>query len=171
MSADEASSAKRILLGHIAGVHGVKGWVKIHSCTDPRDAIFDYQPWLLGEKAEATEVLEGKVAGKYLLARLKGVSGRDDAEAVSGQKIEVARDALPKLKKSQFYWTDLVGLRVINQDGSTLGNIVDMLATGANDVMVVSGERERLIPFVMDVYVSQVDLEQGFVKVDWDPEF
>lgn len=171
MNADEASPVKRILLGHIAGVHGIRGWVKIHSCTDPRDAIFDYQPWLLGEAAVATSVLEGKAGGKYLLARLEGVNNRDDAEAVIGQKIEVGRDVLPKLDKCQFYWDDLVGLKVINQDGSALGNIADMLATGANDVMVVNGDRERLIPFVMDVYVSQVDLEQGFVKVDWDPEF
>lgn len=171
MKADDASPAKRILLGHIAGVHGIKGWVKIHSCTDPRDAIFDYQPWLLGEAGVGIEVLEGKAGGKYLLARLEGVNNRDEAAAVSGQKIEVDRDALPQLDRSQFYWTDLVGLKVINRDGSALGNITDMLATGANDVMVVSGERERLIPFVMDVYVLQVDLDQGFVKVEWDPEF
>ncbi len=171
MSADEASPVQQILLGHIAGVHGIKGWVKIHSYTDPRIAIFDYQPWLLGEAQVATEVLEGKASGKYLLARLKGVNDRDDAAAVAGQKIEIGKDALPQLQNKEFYWADLVGLKVINQDGSALGSIVDMLATGANDVMVVSGERERLIPFVMDLYVSQVDLAQGFVKVDWDPEF
>lgn len=171
MKDDDASPAKRILLGHVVGVHGVRGWLKIHSCTDPRDAIFDYQPWLLGDAGMAIEVLEGKAGGKYLLARLDGVNTRDEADAVSGQKIEVERHALPLLDSSQFYWNDLVGLKVINQDGTALGNIIDMLATGANDVMVVSGERERLIPFVMDVYVMQVDLEQGFVKVDWDPEF
>jgi len=171
VNADETSPADRVLLGHIAGVHGIKGWVKIHSYTDPKDAIFDYQPWLLGEAQVATELVEGKASGKYLLARLKGVNNRDDAAAVAGQKIQVGKDALPQLQDSEFYWADLVGLKVINQDGSALGSIVDMLATGANDVMVVNGDRERLIPFVMDLYVSQVDLEQGFVKVDWDPEF
>jgi len=171
VNAAETIPADRVLLGHIAGVHGIKGWVKIHSYTDPKDAIFEYQPWLLGEAQVATELVEGKVSGKYLLARLKGVNNRDDAAAVTGQKIEVGKDALPQLQDSEFYWADLVGLKVINQDGSALGSIVDMLATGANDVMVVSGDRERLIPFVMDLYVSQVNLEQGFVKVDWDPEF
>lgn len=171
MNKEDASLAERILLGHVAGVHGVKGWIKIHSYTDPRDAIFDYQPWLLGEAEMAITVLEGKVSGKYLLARLKDVSGRDEAEAIAGQKIVVVRDSLPPLQDSEFYWADLVGLEVLNQDGSSLGRIREMLATGANDVMVVSGERERLIPFVMDLYVSQVDLEQGVVKVDWDAEF
>lgn len=171
MNEDNASPAKQVILGHIAGVHGIKGWVKIHSYTDPRDAIFDYQPWLLGDSGTATVVLEGKVSGKMLLAHLQDVNTRDEADALSGQQIAVGRNMLPPLQDSEFYWSDLVGLKVLNQDGTVLGQIRDMLATGANDVMVVSGDRERLVPFVMDVYVSQVDLDQGFVKVDWDPEF
>ncbi|MDZ4728602.1 MAG: ribosome maturation factor RimM [Xanthomonadales bacterium] len=167
----DASLDERVLLGHVAGVHGVKGWVKIHSYTDPRNAIFDYQPWLLEKSGKSLTVLEGKISGKYLLVRLKEVSSRDEAEALAGQKIAVVRDGLPPLLDSEFYWADLVGLEVLNQDGSGLGHIREMLATGANDVMVVSGERERLIPFVLGLYVSQVDLEQGVVKVDWDPEF
>ncbi len=171
MNQDNASPPTQVLLGHIAGVHGIKGWIKIHSHTEPRDAIFDYQPWLLEESGKKITVLEGKVSGKYLLARLKEVSSRDDAEAIAGQKIVVGRDALPPLQESEFYWADLVGLKVLNQDGTSLGHIREMLATGANDVMVVSGERERLIPFVMDLYVNQVELEQGVVKVDWDADF
>jgi len=167
----DAKPAKCVLLGRIAGVHGIKGWVKIHSFTDPREAIFDYQPWLVGESESEITVLEGKVSGKYLLARLKDVSSRDDAEALAGQSIAIARSALPPAEEGEFYWSDLVGLTVVNQDGFKLGSIREMLATGANDVMVVSGDRERLIPFVMDIYVSQVDLDQGTVTVDWDPEF
>jgi 16S rRNA processing protein RimM len=83
----------------------------------------------------------------------------------------VARGGLPPLQDNEFYWADLVGLKVLNQDGSALGHIREMLATGANDVMVVSGERDRLIPFVMGLYVSQVNLDQGVVTVDWDAEF
>lgn len=171
MNQDNASRAKKIVLGHIAGVHGVKGWLKIHSYTDPRDAIFDYQPWLLEDSGVAITVLEGKASGKFLLARLKDVVTRDEAEALAGLKITVGREMLPSLDGSEFYWADLVGLEVLNQDGAVLGHIKEMLATGANDVMVVSGDRERLIPFVMDIYVTSVDLVQGWVKVDWDPEF
>lgn len=162
---------QEIVLGHLAGVHGIKGWVKIHSHTDPREAIFDYQPWLLGDAAVTTEVLESKASGKFLLARLKDVDTRDAAEALVGQKIAVGRSSLPPLEDSEFYWADLIGLTVLNRDGTELGRIREMLATGANDVMVVDGDRERLIPFVMGHYVSQVDLERGFVTVDWDPDF
>ena len=162
---------KEIVLGHLAGVHGIKGWVKVHSYTDPREAIFDYQPWLLGDAAARTEVLENKASGKFLLARLKNIETRDAAEAVVGQKIAVGRNCLPPLHGSEFYWADLIGLKVLTLDGTELGRIREMLATGANDVMVVEGDRERLIPFVMDHYVSQVDLERGFVTVDWDPDF
>lgn len=172
MNEHDANQAEFVLLGRIAGVHGIKGWVKIHSYTDPREAIFDYHPWLLGDSSESpVTVLEGKVSGKYLLAQLKDVSNREDAEALTGQAIAVQRSALPPLQESEYYWADLVGLAVVNQDGFKLGSIRDMLATGANDVMVVSGDRERLIPFVMDIYVSQVDLDLGTVTVDWDPEF
>jgi 16S rRNA processing protein RimM len=162
---------KEIVLGHLAGVHGIKGWVKVHSYTDPREAIFNYQPWLLGDSAVKTEVLEGKASGKFLLARLRNVETRDAAEALQGQKIAVGRSSLPTLQGSEFYWADLVGLKVLNQDGAELGQIREMLATGANDVMVVEGDRERLIPFVMGHYVNQVDLERGFVTVDWDADF
>lgn len=171
MNETKANPGKQIVLGHIAGVHGIKGWVKIHSHTDPRDAIFDYQPWLLGDSGTAIKVLEGKVSGKMLLAQLKDVTTRDEAEALAGQKIAVGREMLPPLTDKEFYWADLVGLKVLNQDGAVLGEVREMLATGANDVMVVSGERERLIPFVMDLYVSQVNLEQGFVMVDWYADF
>ena len=162
---------QEIVLGHLAGVHGIKGWVKIHSHTDPREAIFDYQPWLLGDAAVETEVLEGKASGKFLLARLRNVETRDAAAALVGQKIAVGRNSLPPLHDNEFYWADLVGLEVLNRDGTKLGRIREMLATGANDVMVVEGGRERLIPFVMGRYVNQVDLERGFVEVDWDPDF
>jgi 16S rRNA processing protein RimM len=166
-----ARQAKRVLLGHISSVHGVKGWVKVHSNTDPRDAIFDYQPWLLGENERSIEVLEGKASGKHLLACLKGLNNRDDAEALLGQEIWVNRDALPDPEEHEYYWTDLIGLKVTGPDGGDFGTIKDMLATGANDVMVVDGDRQRLIPFVMGQYVKRVDLENGFVEVDWDAEF
>jgi len=171
VSEDKASPANQIVLGHVAGVHGINGWVKIHSHTDPRDAIFDYQPWLLGASGKAIKLLEGKVSGKMLLAQLQDIDSRDAAEALQGQKIAVGREKLPPLQDQEFYWADLVGLEVSNQDGIVLGRVREMLATGANDVMVVSGDKERLIPFVMDLYVSQVDLCQGIVKVDWDPDF
>jgi len=162
---------KLVSLGHVSGVHGVKGWVKIHSMTEPREAIFDYQPWLLGPAREAVQVREGRRHGKHLIALLEKVNDRDLAESLVNREISVYRDQFPELDDSEFYWADLIGLKVKLLDGSGLGTIRDMLATGANDVMVVQGEKELLIPFVLGPYVKSVDLDQGVVTVDWDPDF
>ena len=171
MSAVGRPERKIVTLGHISGVHGVSGWLKIHSQTDPREAIFEYQPWLVGEQHKAVRITEGKRHGKHLIALLEDVNDRDQAESLVKQQIAVFRDQFPDLPEMEFYWADLIGLAVKVQDGTDLGTIRNMLATGANDVMVVQGERERLIPFVQDRYVKQVDLEQGLVIVDWDPDF
>jgi len=162
-------------MGHISGVHGVGGWLKIFSLTDPREAIFEFQPWLVGEQLETVQIEQGKRHGKHLIAMLENIRDREQAESLVNQQIAVFRDQLPKLGEEEFYWTDLVGLTVQLEDGTSLGTIQSMLATGANDVMVVRGElqnqRERLIPFVTGQYVKNVDLETGLVVVDWDPDF
>jgi 16S rRNA processing protein RimM len=164
-----------VLLGHISGVHGIGGWLKIFSLTEPREAIFEYQPWLVGDQLEEVYIEQGKRHGKHLIARFETVRGHEQAEALVKQKIGIYRDQLPELHKEEFYWMDLLGLAVQLEDGTKLGTIRNMLATGANDVMVVQGmtqsERERLIPFVPGQYVKNVDLDQGLVVVDWDPDF
>jgi 16S rRNA processing protein RimM len=158
-------------LGHVAGVHGIQGWVKIHSLTEPREAIFEYQPWLLGASLEEVRLEQGKKHGSRLIALLENADSREQAEALVDQPIAVYRDQFPELPAGEFYWTDLMGLTVRLEDGRELGTIASMLATGANDVMVVRGERERLIPFIRGQYVKRVDLDAGVVTVDWDPEF
>ena len=167
-----APGERRIVaLGHISGVHGVKGWVKIHSMTEPREAIFEYQPWLLGPTQEVVRISEGKRHGKHLIALLEEANDRDQAENLLNRKISVYRDQFPDLPETEFYWADLIGLKVNLSDGASLGEIRDMLATGANDVMVVQGEKEILIPFVLGAYVKKVDLDLGVITVDWDPDF
>jgi len=168
----ESSGERKIVqVGNISGVHGIKGWVKIYSLTEPKEAIFEYQPWLLGETFEEVRVAQGKQHGKHLIALLKKVSDRDQAESLVKQSIWVYRDQFPELSDDEFYWTDLTGLSVRLEGGTELGTIDSMLATGANDVMVVRGEKERLIPFVPGQYVKQVNLDDGVVIVDWDPDF
>lgn len=171
MSATAEREQARVPLGYVSGVHGLQGWVKIHSWTSPRAAILEYRPWLVGEEREAVEIIEGREQGKILVARLPGVSDRDQAEAWVGKEIAVLREQLPEPEEQQWYWADLVGLEVINTDGDRLGRIEKMMETGANDVMVVSGERELLIPFVPGVYVISVDLEAGSVIVDWQRDY
>ena len=171
MNHRKAPERKLVPLGHIAGVHGIQGWVKVHSLTEPREAIFEYQPWLLGESLEAVRVRQGKKHGNRLIALLENADSHEEAEALVNQPIAVYRDQFPELPQGEFYWTDLLGLAVRLEDGRELGTIDRMLATGANDVMVVRGERERLIPFILGDCVKCVDPDAGVVTVDWDPDF
>ncbi len=162
---------KVVQIGKVSGVHGIKGWVKVHSLTEPREAVFEYQPWLLGESRKEVRVTQGKKHGKHLIALLEDVNDRDQAECLVNRPIAVYRDQFPDLPEDEFYWTDLEGLSVRLEDGTELGKIDRLLATGAHDVMVVKGQKELLIPFVLEQYVRSVSLADGIVVVDWDPEF
>ena len=157
-------------MGRITGLFGVRGWVKVYSYTEPREAVLNYDRWLLGRKdgwQEAT-VAEGQRHGKTIIARLDGYVDRDQAAGLVGADIGVPREAMPETESDQYYWSDLEGLRVLHRDGTELGKLAYMLETGAHDVMVVQGEQERLIPFVLDKVVLGVDLDKGEIEVDWE---
>ena len=159
-----------VVLGRITGLFGVRGWVKVYSYTEPRDAVLDYGRWLLAGKdgwREAT-VAEGQRHGKTIIVRMEGYADRDQATDLIGMEIAVPRDELPETDRDEFYWSDLEGLTVVHRDGTVLGKVAHLLETGANDVMVVKGETERLVPFVMDKVVLDVDLDKGVIDVDWE---
>ena len=174
---DDARSTtprKLVLLGAVSGAVGVRGDVKLQSWTEPRAQIFRYQPWTLRDAAGVERELSGargKASGKHLVATLPGVEDRGEVEARRGQEIFVPRSALPPPSAGEFYWVDLEGLRVVNLDGTDFGTVSHLFSTGANDVLVARGDRERLIPFVDPDYIRSVDFEAGVVTVDWDPEF
>ena len=159
-----------IVLGRISGLFGVKGWVKVYSYTDPREAVLNYDRWLLSGKDGWQEavVAEGQRHGKTIIARIDGFDDRDQAASLIGSDIGVPRDDLPETDSGHYYWSDLEGLRVVQRDGTELGRVDYMLETGANDVMVVKGETERLIPFVLDKVILDVDLAKGEISVDWE---
>ncbi len=159
-----------VLLGRIVGLFGVRGWVKVFSYTDPREAILQYSEWILRQNGERStvKIAEGKRHGKSVIARIDGVDDREQAGALVGAEIGVARDAMPAPEAGRYYWRDLEGLLVVRADGTELGRIEYLLETGANDVMVVQGDQERLIPFVMQDVVLEVDLQEGKVSVDWE---
>jgi 16S rRNA processing protein RimM len=164
---------KPILLGEITGAFGIQGWVKIHSYTEPVGNILKYTPWFLEDGGQflATQPLSGRQQGTTVVAQLEGISDRDAAALMRGRKIWVERNALPVPASGEYYWTDLIGLKVRTIEHGDLGVIIQMMATGANDVMVIRGEREHLVPFVRDRFVIRVDMNAGEVIVDWDPEF
>jgi 16S rRNA processing protein RimM len=168
-----AADEKWVLVGRIVGLSGVRGEVKLESYTEPKAQIFRYQPWLLKSASGQSEIsgCRGRAQGKGIVATLPEIGDRDQAARFVGSEIWVRRSALPRSKRGEYYWADLEGLEVVTVEGVMLGKVSHLVATGANDVLVVSGERERLIPFVLDDYVKQVDFDAGRITVDWDPEF
>ncbi len=163
-----------IHVGHINGVHGVRGWVKVYSDTRPKGNIFDYAPWWLETRQGWREfkILESRPQGKGLVARFEGLDDRDQALLLVNCKIGVKPGQLPKAEAGEYYWADLVGLEVINTSGESFGKVAEMLETGGHDVVLVKGEGgEHLIPFVQDVYILNVDLKEGKLKVDWEQDY
>lgn len=159
-----------IVLGRISGLFGVRGWVKVYSYAEPREAVLNYDRWLLSGKdgwQEAT-VAEGQRHGKTVIVRIDGYDDREQAAGLIGTEIGIPRDELPETGDDQYYWSDLEGLSVVHRDGTVLGTVNNLLETGANDVMVVKGETERLIPFVVGKVVLGVDLAKGEIRVDWE---
>ncbi len=160
------------MLGRIAGVFGVKGWVKLESYTRPREAIFEYSPWGLGLKEgwQRRAVLAGETRGKGLVAHIEGLEDRDLAFDLIGTEIAIPRDELPPARQGDFYWADLEGCTVTNQAGIEFGVVTGLMETGANDVLVVKNGQQRLIPYIDDV-IEEVDLETRSIRVNWDENF
>ena len=170
-SKGERNEDSLVTLGHVSGVYGVKGWVRLYSHTEPRTGILDYKDYLLGGEGRwrAVSLSEGRAHGKGIVARFAGIHDRDDAAELIGSSLAVARSDLPEAEEGTFYWVDLEGLEVMREDGSRLGHVAHMLETGANDVMVVrDGKKEVLIPFLKGSVIRRVDLDHGQIHVDWE---
>ena len=167
------TSTRLVLMGRIAGAYGIKGWVKVISDASPIDNILSYPVWRLARDGDWKDykVLSGRTHGKGLVARLEGVDDRDEAQAMKGMSIAVERDQLPAAAQGEYYWVDLQGLSVHTLEGVDLGKVDHLFETGANDVLVVKGDKERLIPYISDQVIKSVDLQKGLMVVDWDPEF
>ena len=161
---------QRVIVGRVVGLYGVRGWVKVFADTRPRTGILNYNPWQvkLGGEWKTIRVAEGRAHGEGIVVRLEGYEDRNRAGELIGAEIAVDRQQLPPVKAGEYYWSDLIGLRVVTLDGTELGKVDHLLETGANDVFVVQGERERLLPYIGSV-VREVNLDAGVIRVDWDP--
>lgn len=159
-------------MGRIAAPFGVKGWVKLRPDTAAAENLLAYKTWWIGNASDWREVAvaEAKVQDRTLVARLEGCDDRDAAAALRGKLVAVPRGALPRANDGEYYWVDLIGLVVVNGEARDFGRITGILQTGANDVLVVAGERERLIPFTAQV-VRDVDLASGVLRVEWGADY
>lgn len=159
-------------MGRILAPFGVKGWVKVQPNTAAIQNLLAYRTWWIGGESEwrEIEVAEAKVQGDVVVARIAGCDDRDAAASFQGKPVVVPRAALPAARNGEYYWADLIGLAVVNTESRALGNVVEVMQTGANDVLVVQGERERLIPFIATV-IREVDAVAGVIRVDWGADY
>jgi len=165
-----------VIMGRIAAAHGLRGWVKIQPYTEYLDSLLDYKSWWIGHEQgpwREVEVQRGELHNKTLAAQLPGCLDRTAAEKLKGLLIAVPRSSLPQQGNDEYYWSDLIGLVVVNEEGVALGTVANLLETGANQVLSVTPESgntgsrsEILIPFVASA-IKQVDLKNRIIRVDW----
>lgn len=175
----EDRDARLVEMGRVSGLFGVRGWVKVYSYARPLEQIFRYGRWQLRAATAEwdVEVLEGRIQGHGLVARLRGanaaeIEDRDAASLLVGASIWVQRSELEAPPPGSYYWADLIGLRVQSVSGADLGQVLNLVENGAQDVLVIAdGEIERLIPFVRGPIVQSVDLEAGVIVVAWEPDY
>lgn len=160
-------------IGKVSSVFGIKGWLKIFSFTDDRASILDYSPWLLkkGGDSKTLEVLTGHSQGKTVVAQLHGIDDRNQAESLIGWDIYITAEQLPAADADEYYWSELIGLQVSNLEGVDFGKVTGLMETGANDVLLISGDRDRAVPFLQGQTVKHIDLTAKILQVDWDADF
>ena len=160
-------------VGRLGAAHGVRGWLRVQSFTDPPQRLFEWRRWVLktaqGAEREAA-VQEARPQGNGWIVKLEGVDERDGAARLTGQMILVARELLPPAEGREHYRDDLVGFEVKNVEGVLLGAIDHYIDTPGNAVMVIKGEREYLVP-VTAQHLRNVDKDARRVIVDWPEDF
>ena len=162
-----------VVMGKVVAAQGLQGWLKIQVFTDYLDSLLDFTTWYVGDEGawQPRQVTEASVHGKVLIAKLRGIADRTAAEKYKGLLVAVLREQLPPTEADEYYWSDLVGLAVESQSGDKLGVVDSLLATGANDVLVVKGgQGELLIPFIASV-VLEVDMASQRIRVNWEADY
>jgi 16S rRNA processing protein RimM len=162
-----------VVVGQLGKTHGVHGWLKVYSFTDPIDNLLDYSPWYIkqGTQWQELPITEVRINGNAMLAHIEGYDAPETARVLTGTEISVHRSQLPPLPAGEFFWCDLVGMQVITTTDITLGTVERLFQTGANDILVVQGQREYLIPFIKGHFVIEIQANNRRIIVDWDPEF
>ncbi|OBW93680.1 16S rRNA-processing protein RimM [Gallibacterium genomosp. 3] len=167
------------VVGKLGSTYGIRGWLRVYSSTEYAESIFDYQPWFLKIKNQwqPTEIEGWRHHSQDLIVKLKGVDDREHAQTLANIEIGVDLNQLPALDDGDYYWHDLIDCQVVNLQGYQMGQVIELMETGSNDVLVVKanakdafGKQERLIPYIETV-VKRVDLSTKTIEVDWDAGF
>ena len=164
---------KKVIMGRLARPYGVQGLIKVVSFTDPIENLLHYKTWFIQHHDEwqILSLSAGRIYGPFLVVKLEGFDDPETAKQFTNDLIAVERSTLAYFKEKEYYWTDLIGLRIVTTGGIELGRVKSLLETGSNDVLVVSKqERERLIPYLSHV-IKSVDIENEIIVVDWDADF
>lgn len=158
-----------VIIGSFGKSFGVNGWIKVHSFTDPQNNILNFRPWLVQVSGcwQNIYLEDSQENIKSIVVKLPGCDSPEAVNNFTNAKIGVWRKQLPQLPENEYYWTDLIGLKVVNLQQVELGVVQELMATGANDVLVVVGKQRQLIPYISHV-VIRVDLEQKIMHVDWE---
>ncbi|MBL4582097.1 MAG: ribosome maturation factor RimM [Gammaproteobacteria bacterium] len=179
MASKLEANSEWLVLGEIGRVHGLKGWLKLISFTSPIENILDYSLFHaeVGGRTQELELDEHSRLNKALLVHFKGYDDPETARLLTGTELAVANEKLPGLERGEFYWHQLQDLKVVNQIDQVFGRVSHLLETGANDVLVVKADsesiddRERLIPYLMDSVIIEIDLESQTIRVDWEADY
>ncbi|EKD55490.1 MAG: Ribosome maturation factor rimM [uncultured bacterium] len=159
-----------VILGKIGPTYGIQGWLKVRSFTGIMADILEYNPWYIENELlfEPIHVESAREQGKCLLVKFDGYNNPEQARLLTGKNIAIKRSELPLLAKNEYYWADLIGLTVINQQGDLLGKVMYLMETGANDVLVIEHQgKEYAVPCLPDV-ITEIDLTHRLVRIHWE---
>ncbi|MCW8409578.1 ribosome maturation factor RimM [Legionella sp. PATHC035] len=162
-----------IVIARFGRPHGIKGFVTVHSFTEPRDNVLKYTNWhaFINNKWQPIKLLRAEVQTKSIIAQIEGYPERESVAHLTNIEIAVQQEQLETLKPGEYYWHQLIGMNVINQKGESFGTVTEIIPTGANDVLVVEGTKRHLIPYLLDQFILDIDTNQQLITVDWDMDF
>jgi len=162
-----------IVIARFGRPHGVKGFVTVHSFTEPRDNVLKYANWhaFINNKWQPMKLLRAEVQNKSIIVQIEGYPERESVAYLTNIEIAIQRGQLATLEPGEYYWHQLIGMKVINQQGEPFGNVTEIIPTGANDVLVVEGNKRHLIPYLLGQFILDIDSKQQIITVDWDMDF
>lgn len=162
-----------IVVGSLGKPYGIRGQIKVNSYTFPAKNIFNYSSWFLfrSEKWQKTDIVTKSCLGPHLVVKIQGIDSPEEAKELTHCQIGVEKNALPNLPQNQFYYSDLIGCSVINEDHFDFGIVDSVYPIGAQDMLVVQGKKTYQIPFKLDLFIKKVDITNKIIIVEWDPDF